>query len=470
LVANKIWVLPVADGNAGEVIITDGYGNLSWAAASGATTFTVLTDTPVNYSGAEGKFVKVNATPDALVFADIAWADVSKIGSNLTDLATRQHAGLTDVSANQHHAQTHTLASHSTKPHSALTDVGANQHHNQLHGASHHSGGGDAIKLDDLASPDDNVDLNASTIKHGLLMKLGGGIINFLRADGTWATPAGGGNGATTFLGLTDTPANYTGAGNKIVKVNATPDALVFGADISDLENVDSISGQAGKYARVKAADAGIEWVVGAGNGGGYGKEVIDEIFDSLIDGDIHGQGVYSGWAAWNTDVEDADCSAQIVANPGNGKMLRLTDNNAAGIVNARLDADAGREIVQCLFRCKMRISSLVDTNKRGYIGIWDKDARHTGIYFRDNFLKWYTGGAAVDIVAAVANTWYDVIVFMDCTAAKALIWVDGVLKLTAQSCQTQDIESFTFYTSSLGTGYTVDFDDLLIVDLTRKP
>jgi hypothetical protein len=45
-------------------------------------------------------------------------------------------------------------------------------------------------KLDDLVAPDDNTDLNASTSKHGLLPKLGGGTANFLRADGTWAAPA----------------------------------------------------------------------------------------------------------------------------------------------------------------------------------------------------------------------------------------------------------------------------------------
>lgn len=45
------------------------------------------------------------------------------------------------------------------------------------------------IKLDDLGTPDDNTDLNASTGSHGLLPKLGGGAVNFLRADGTWAVP-----------------------------------------------------------------------------------------------------------------------------------------------------------------------------------------------------------------------------------------------------------------------------------------
>lgn len=47
-------------------------------------------------------------------------------------------------------------------------------------------------KLDDLAAPDDNTDLNASTTRHGLFPKLPGGSTNFWREDGTWQAPGGG--------------------------------------------------------------------------------------------------------------------------------------------------------------------------------------------------------------------------------------------------------------------------------------
>lgn len=40
---------------------------------------------------------------------------------------------------------------------------------------------------------------------------------------------AGGGGGATTFAGLTDTPANYTGSGGKAVKVKLDESGLEFG-------------------------------------------------------------------------------------------------------------------------------------------------------------------------------------------------------------------------------------------------
>jgi hypothetical protein len=46
-----------------------------------------------------------------------------------------------------------------------------------------------AIKLDDLATPDDNTDLNASTTRHGLLRKLDNTAAHFLDGQGAWTTP-----------------------------------------------------------------------------------------------------------------------------------------------------------------------------------------------------------------------------------------------------------------------------------------
>src|SRR5687767_6530502 len=54
------------------------------------------------------------------------------------------------------------------------------------HASSHQIGGSDAIKLDDLATPDDNPDLNATTSRHGLLPKLSGNATDLLWGDGTW--------------------------------------------------------------------------------------------------------------------------------------------------------------------------------------------------------------------------------------------------------------------------------------------
>ena len=84
------------------------------------------------------------------------------------------------------------------------------------HATSHKTGGSDAIKLDELAAPTDVTTLNATTAQHGLLPKLPGGTSTFLRADGAFAAPPGGGittlrttvnqtinGGAATFVDIT---------------------------------------------------------------------------------------------------------------------------------------------------------------------------------------------------------------------------------------------------------------------------
>jgi len=115
------------------------------------------------------------------------------------------------------------------------------------HASDHLSGGSDAIKLDDLAAPDDNVDLNASTLKHGLLPKLGGGAVNFLRADGTWAEPPGGG-------GVTD-HGDLTGLGDNDhtqYHNNTRGDARYF--QKTEFLNVSAGAGDAGKPIKLDAA------------------------------------------------------------------------------------------------------------------------------------------------------------------------------------------------------------------------
>ena len=59
------------------------------------------------------------------------------------------------------------------------------------HATSHRSGGSDAIKLDDLAAPEDNTDLNATSTAHGLLPKLSDDAAQFLNGQGGYTVPAG---------------------------------------------------------------------------------------------------------------------------------------------------------------------------------------------------------------------------------------------------------------------------------------
>lgn len=58
------------------------------------------------------------------------------------------------------------------------------------HAAAHKSGGGDTIKLDELAAPTDVTTLNASAAAHGLLPKLSGDAAQVFKGDGTWGNAA----------------------------------------------------------------------------------------------------------------------------------------------------------------------------------------------------------------------------------------------------------------------------------------
>ncbi len=140
-------------------------------------------------------------------------------------------SGIAEASAPLAHVETHLVGGDDALPESSasvpgllccsdktkLDTVAANadvtaSNAPKAHAASHVSGSSDAIKLDDLAAPDDNTDLDASTSKHGLLKKLGGGTSNFLRADGTWAAPPGGG-GENDKVGVdSGATAGYLGA------------------------------------------------------------------------------------------------------------------------------------------------------------------------------------------------------------------------------------------------------------------
>ncbi len=96
----------------------------------GEASFLDLSDTPESYEGQNGKVVRVKSDESGLEFSDPA-------------------------TPSYHHI-------------------------------THEAGGADAIKLDDLASPDDNTDLDVSTAKHGLCPKAPSDITKFLRGDGVW--------------------------------------------------------------------------------------------------------------------------------------------------------------------------------------------------------------------------------------------------------------------------------------------
>lgn len=123
-----------------------------------------------------------------------------------------------------------------------------------VHASTHITGGSDSIKLDDLVLPDDNTDLDASITRHGLLQKLPGGTTTFLRADGTFATPAGGGGGlgySINVQALTSSPGDgatvYFGMLPKVpVTAAATSKIHIRVAGTITAANIYCYSGTAG--------------------------------------------------------------------------------------------------------------------------------------------------------------------------------------------------------------------------------
>lgn len=161
------------------------------AAAGGPTTFVGLTDTPANYSGGAGKFVKVNATPNGLIFVNI-------VAGDLPAHAPQAHASAHHVSGGDlvnHNSLTgYDAAKHLTLPSTianVLTDHGAHlalggtsaTAHRGDHGVAAYSHSGHAILALGTSS------VTAYRGDHGLAAyNLRHAVAHLLTTHSDWAT------------------------------------------------------------------------------------------------------------------------------------------------------------------------------------------------------------------------------------------------------------------------------------------
>lgn len=72
------------------------------------------------------------------------------------------------------------------------------------------------------------INFNTTVGSTGYGIRDNGGTMEFKNSGGSWTAMGSGGGGSSTFIGLTDVPASYTGASLKIVRVNAGETALEF--------------------------------------------------------------------------------------------------------------------------------------------------------------------------------------------------------------------------------------------------
>ena len=217
-----------------------------------ATSFLGLSDTPGTYSGSNGKWVKVDGS--ALVFADLP--ATPQAFTDLTD-APSSYAGFGGsvlvVNGDEDGVDFLDLPSVPLK-FTELTDTPSS-----LSGQ-----GGKTVKVNSggtalefvleapVEVPTNFVDLAdcPTTIQNGKFLR-GNTHTNKLE----WASAPG----VTSFLGLSDTPANYTGANGKYVTVSGS--SLVFTTlptiptNVNQLDGIDFANGTVGQWAKLGPSD-----------------------------------------------------------------------------------------------------------------------------------------------------------------------------------------------------------------------
>jgi len=190
-----------------------------------------------------------------------------------------------------------------------------------------------------------------------------------------------------------------------------------------------------------------------------------DDIFDVLPTAAIHGEGNYDWWGTWVTGA-GAGCSAEIVVEAGDDKILRLTDGNAATRVDTQLSTDADHPIVIGCIQFQVRQSS---NAKEGRIEFRDTiGANSTYIQMADTGnIQFWDGAALTNLQAYAVDTWYTIRIYWDCVSAAVAVWVDNVWKIRKDLTALEFINNIYIRTKAGDTGYTLDINNLKVFNLT---
>ena len=250
---------------AGKIVQLDGTGKLpavdgsQLTGVSTTTSFVGLTDTPSNFTGGASKFVKVNAAENALeyvadpgyltsvpaqsfasltgkpttiagygitdafdgVFGSLSGKPTTIAGYGITDAFSGAYADLTGKPTLFDNSAFDTRLSAKTTD--DLSEGSTNLYFTNARADARIAAAG----INALS------DVDTTGIANDKILKYNSSTNKWEMADDQT-----GGGGSATFVGLSDTPGNFSGASSRFVKVNAGGNALEFVADPGYLTSV----------------------------------------------------------------------------------------------------------------------------------------------------------------------------------------------------------------------------------------
>lgn len=180
IVADSVGTLTAVKGTAAVVGSTTGPKPPDIPANKVLLAMVVVLGGAVSISSAEitDKRVPLLASSDAL-------AGTRGTPSDKNRYVTNADPRMTDPRDPREHAYAHEAGGHDELDVTGLPGRLAEPQMPAGHGVSHRKGGTDQIKLDDLAVPDDNTDLNTSTTRHGLQAKATNNAEHVYKSDAT---------------------------------------------------------------------------------------------------------------------------------------------------------------------------------------------------------------------------------------------------------------------------------------------
>ena len=218
-------------------IVTTGTGATGNLGVTGNITVSGTVDgRDVAADGTKLDGIESGATGDQTA-AEIRTLIGNATNSNVfTDAETTKLSGIeTGATADQTASEIRTLVENATD-----SNVFTDADHTKLNGiaagaevnvnADWNSSSGDSQILNKPTVPasiNDLSDVNTAGVANGKILKYDSTTSKFIIADDA-NTGGGGGGGSSTFVGLSDTPVAFSGAGGKTVKVNAAGTALEF--------------------------------------------------------------------------------------------------------------------------------------------------------------------------------------------------------------------------------------------------